>query len=111
MPRDAGANRVQSLGLRGADDVVNLLGEIIHLTDGKGTRHVGMVAVIEAAVIEHDQIALLQLSFAGNRVAHCAVRAGANDRIKRGALASETCADIIELGGNALFGHAGMDAL
>ena len=69
---DARAHGLEAGLLRAADDLVDLALLVGRLADVDGAGGVGAVAVLEAAEVEHDHVALLD-----DPVAHLVVRVGA----------------------------------
>ena len=89
-------------------DLVHLLG---HKAERNGTGHVGAVALVEAAEVHRDEIAVLEHTLTGNAVRHAGVRAGNDDRLEGQALAAVLIQAVDQLRRDLFFRHAGLDDL
>ncbi|MPM54782.1 hypothetical protein SDC9_101562 [bioreactor metagenome] len=96
--------------LRGFYDFIDLFALLVDRSDGKGTRHVGMIAVDHAAKVRRHEIAFLEFACARHRVRHGAVGSRRDDRVKRGCFAPVFRADVVELRRGFQLTHPRSDA-
>ena len=87
-------------------DLVHLLG---HVAQRDRAGHIGAVAVVQAAEIHGDEIAVLQNALGRNAVRQAGVGAGDGDGVERRAFGAVFVEPVDQLRAQLLFRHARMD--
>ena len=110
LPADDAGTDCRRAGLvRAPDDVVDLALLGTRLAHAHGARHVGVVVVVQGAVVHDDHVALFDDALTGLGVRVGAVGAGGDDGAKREAVCPVREHVVLELDANLLLGEAGMD--
>lgn len=87
-------------------DLVHLLG---HIAQRDRAGHIGAVAMVQAAEIHGDEIAVLQNALGRNAVRQAGVGAGDGDGVERRAFGAVFVEPVDQLRAQLLFRHARMD--
>lgn len=105
----AGDCGVERGPLRPVHEVVEVALPVRRLADRHGAGHVGVVAAVQGAEVQGDEVAALQLAPARVVVRDGAVRPGSDDRLECGALGAEVDHGPFERDRDGPLGDAGAD--